>query len=51
MKGNNQQSNIAIVVEGSSHRMGQDILKQFINVYDKPSKNVYSKQGFLKNWR
>ena len=30
-------ANIAIIIAGGSgHRMGQDIPKQFINVYDKP---------------
>ena len=29
--------NVAIVIAaGSGHRMGQDIPKQFINIYDKP---------------
>ena len=29
--------NVAVIIAGGSgHRMGQDIPKQFINVYDKP---------------
>ena len=32
--------NIAVIIAGGSgHRMGQDIPKQFINVYDKPVLN------------
>lgn len=38
--------NIAIIIAGGSgHRMGQDIPKQFINVYDKPIL-VYTLMGF-----
>lgn len=38
--------NIAIIIAGGSgHRMGQDIPKQFINVYDKPIL-VYTLLGF-----
>ncbi|OUO45671.1 IspD/TarI family cytidylyltransferase [Megasphaera sp. An286] len=38
--------NIAIVIAGGSgHRMGQDIPKQFINVYDKPVL-IYTLEGF-----
>jgi 2-C-methyl-D-erythritol 4-phosphate cytidylyltransferase len=41
--------NIAIVIAGGSgHRMGQDIPKQFINVYDKPVL-IYTLQGFQKH--
>ncbi len=37
---------IAIIIAGGSgHRMGQDIPKQFINVYDKPIL-IYTLQGF-----
>jgi 2-C-methyl-D-erythritol 4-phosphate cytidylyltransferase len=39
-------SNIAIIIAGGSgHRMGQDIPKQFINVYDKPVL-IYTLEGF-----
>ena len=38
--------NIAIIIAGGSgHRMGQDIPKQFINVYDKPVL-IYTLEGF-----
>jgi 2-C-methyl-D-erythritol 4-phosphate cytidylyltransferase len=38
--------NVAIIIAGGSgHRMGQDIPKQFINVYDKPIL-VYTLMGF-----
>lgn len=38
--------NIAIIIAGGSgHRMGQDIPKQFINVYDKPI-IIYTLEGF-----
>lgn len=38
--------NIAIIIAGGSgHRMGQDIPKQFINVYDKPV-IIYTLEGF-----
>lgn len=38
--------NIAIVIAaGSGHRMGQDIPKQFINVFDKPIL-IYTLEGF-----
>ena len=41
--------NIAIVLAGGSgHRMGQDIPKQFINIYDKPV-IVYTLEGFQKH--
>lgn len=41
--------NIAVIVAGGSgHRMGQDIPKQFINVYDKPVL-VYTLEGFQKH--
>lgn len=39
-------ANIAIIIAGGSgHRMGQDIPKQFINVYDKPVL-LYTLEGF-----
>lgn len=39
-------ANIAIIIAGGSgHRMGQDIPKQFINVYDKPIL-MYTLEGF-----
>lgn len=38
--------NIAIIIAGGSgHRMGQDIPKQFINIYDKPVL-IYTLEGF-----
>ena len=41
--------NIAILIAGGSgHRMGQDIPKQFINVYDKPV-IVYTLESFQKH--
>lgn len=40
---------IAIIIAGGSgHRMGQDIPKQFINVYDKPI-IIYTLEGFQKH--
>ena len=42
-------SNIAIIIAGGSgSRMGQDIPKQFINVYDKPVL-IYTLEGFQKH--
>lgn len=41
--------NIAIIIAGGTgHRMGQDIPKQFINVYDKPIL-IYTLEGFQKH--
>ncbi len=41
--------NIAIIIAaGSGHRMGQDIPKQFINVYDKPVV-IYTLEGFQRH--
>ena len=41
--------NIAIIIAGGSgHRMGQDIPKQFINVYDKPVL-VYTMEAFQRH--
>lgn len=41
--------NIAIIIAGGSgHRMGQDIPKQFINVYDKPI-IIYTLESFQKH--
>jgi 2-C-methyl-D-erythritol 4-phosphate cytidylyltransferase len=41
--------NIAIIIAGGSgHRMGQDIPKQFINVYDKPIL-IYTLEGFQRH--
>lgn len=41
--------NIAIIIAGGSgHRMGQDIPKQFINVYDKPV-IIYTLESFQKH--
>ncbi len=42
-------ANIAVIIAGGSgHRMGQDIPKQFINVYDKPVL-IYTLEGFQKH--
>ena len=41
--------NIAIIIAGGSgNRMGQDIPKQFINVYDKPVL-IYTLEGFQRH--
>ena len=41
--------NVAIIIAGGSgHRMGQDIPKQFINVFDKPVL-IYTMEGFQKH--
>lgn len=41
--------NIALIIAGGSgHRMGQDIPKQFINVYDKPI-IIYTLEGFQRH--
>lgn len=41
--------NIAIIIAGGSgHRMGQDIPKQFINIYDKPVL-LYTLEGFQRH--
>ena len=41
--------NIAIIIAGGSgHRMGQNIPKQFINVYDKPV-IIYTLEGFQRH--
>ena len=41
--------NVAVIVAGGSgHRMGQDIPKQFINVYDKPVL-IYTLESFQKH--
>ena len=41
--------NIAIIIAGGTgHRMGQDIPKQFINVFDKPV-IIYTLEGFQKH--
>lgn len=41
--------NIALIIAaGAGHRMGQDIPKQFINVYDKPVL-IYTLEGFQKH--
>ena len=37
-----------IIAGGTGHRMGQDIPKQFINVYDKPV-IIYTLEGFQKH--
>lgn len=42
-------ANIAVIIAGGSgHRMGQDIPKQFINVYDKPIL-IYTLESFQKH--
>jgi 2-C-methyl-D-erythritol 4-phosphate cytidylyltransferase len=42
------EMNYAVVIAGGSgHRMGQDIPKQFINVYDKPVL-IYTLEGFQR---
>ena len=41
--------NVALIIAGGSgHRMGQDIPKQFISVYDKPIL-IYTLEGFQKH--
>ena len=41
--------NIALIIAGGTgHRMGQDIPKQFINVYDKPIL-IYTLEGFQRH--
>ena len=41
--------NVAVIIAGGSgHRMGQDIPKQFLNVYDKPVL-LYTLEGFQKH--
>ena len=41
--------NVAVIIAGGSgSRMGQDIPKQFINVYDKPVL-IYTLEGFQKH--
>ncbi len=41
--------NIAIIIAGGAgHRMGQDIPKQFINIYDKPV-IIYTLEGFQRH--
>lgn len=41
--------NIAVIIAGGSgHRMGQEIPKQFINVYDKPVL-IYTLEGFQRH--
>jgi 2-C-methyl-D-erythritol 4-phosphate cytidylyltransferase len=41
--------NVAVIIAGGSgHRMGQDIPKQFINVYDKPVL-IYTLESFQKH--
>ena len=39
---------VVIIAGGSGHRMGQDIPKQFINVYDKPVL-IYTLEGFQEH--
>ena len=45
----NYSMNIAIIIAGGSgHRMGQDIPKQFINIFDKPV-IIYTLEGFQRH--
>ena len=47
--GRYMKMNVAVIIAGGSgHRMGQDIPKQFINVYDKPVL-IYTLEGFQKH--
>ena len=48
MKGNKIMNVAVIIAGGSGSRMGQDIPKQFINVYDKPVL-VYTLEDFQKH--
>ena len=49
MRANYSKMNIAIIIAGGSgNRMGQDIPKQFINVYDKPIL-MYTLEGFQRH--
>lgn len=48
MKSGMQQVHAIIIAGGSGSRMGQDIPKQFINVYDKPVL-IYTLEGFQKH--
>ena len=44
-----EMANIGLIIAGGSgNRMGQDIPKQFLNVYDKPVL-IYTLEGFQKN--
>ena len=45
--GVNQMNYAVVIAGGSGHRMGQDIPKQFINVYDKPVL-IYTLEGFQR---
>ena len=48
-KKGNREMNIAIIIAGGvGSRMGQDLPKQFINVYDKPVL-LYTLEGFQKH--
>ena len=41
--------NIALIIAGGTgHRMGQEIPKQFLNVYDKPV-IIYTLEGFQRH--
>jgi len=49
LRANYSKMNIAIIIAGGSgNRMGQDIPKQFINVYDKPIL-MYTLEGFQRH--
>lgn len=45
---NNMKTIAIIIAGGSGHRMGQDIPKQFINVYDKPI-IIYTLESFQRH--
>ena len=47
-KGENTMNIAIIIAGGSGSRMGQDIPKQFINVYDKPIL-IYTLESFQKH--
>ncbi len=47
--GRREQMNVAVIIAGGSgQRMGQDIPKQFLNVYDKPV-IIYTLEGFQRH--
>ena len=49
IRNSGENMNVAIIIAGGSGgRMGQDIPKQFINVYDKPIL-IYTLEGFQRN--
>ena len=48
MRGSKRMNYAILIAGGSGARMGQDIPKQFINVYDKPIL-IYTLEGFQKH--